>query len=154
MTDKQQDHPRFFDVLCAAVLTVWIIALLCLCIAFAFGRIASLGDLLVLGFLTLFLGCGTAFILCAIVSLPLWLICKHLFTLNRNIGALIGALTGLIIAAFLIFWLPQDFSGNTKGATRDGWIMLMALTALGMFAGWNGYRVAWSEPIRKSEQKI
>lgn len=153
MTDKQQKHPRFFDVLCAAVLTLWFVALASLCIAFAFGKVTSLGDLFILGFMTLFLGCGTAFILSAIVSLPIWLICKHLFALNRNVAAITGGLTGLIISIFWMFWMPQDFSGNSVGATGEGAITLFTMCCLGAFAGWNGYRVAWSEPIRKTGAK-
>ncbi len=153
MISKPPENPRFFDVLCAALLTLWIIALIGLCIAFAFSKIGSLGEVVILAVGVLFFGGGTAFVLSAVVSFPLWLICKFAFKLNRNVAAIIGSVTGLIIAAILVFWLPQNFSGTTMGATREGWITLIAISGLGAFAGWNGYRVAWAEPLFKPRVK-
>ena len=90
--------------------------------------------------------------ICALVSFPMWWMCKRFYRLNLTVATVAGALTGAIISIFVIFYFPGVYS-MPAGATKEGLIILIIMTFFGALAGWNGYRVAWNGRRRKKALK-
>lgn len=150
----RNEHPKFFAALCAAVITIWLVSSVSLCIYFIFLESLTLVEAVASSLFLLFFGGTPVFVLGGLISFPIWWLCKRFYKIDRNIAAMIGAFTGAIIAAFVVFIIPTDFSGTTLGATHEGALTFIVITALGTVAGWNGYRVAWSGQRRKKTSRI
>lgn len=152
MLDYSQ-YPKFFDVLCAAIVTLWLVLSACLCLFFIFQDGLTLVEAVASSLFLLFFAGTPVFLFGGIISFPMWWICKRFWKLDQNITAIIGAVTGIIISAFIIFTIPIDFRGTTLGATQSGLLTVLITTFFGLVAGWNGYRVAWNGRRRKKAPK-
>ena len=151
MRDRTE-QARFIDVLCAAVITLWVITSFGLFVYLSFfeeqaSLPEAIGGSILASFLFLFILVIPAFILAGIISLPMWLICKYVFQLNRTAAAIGGALTGLIILPVTSLALARDFSNLTFRTKEELAVQLIVIPPcilLGAISGWNGYRIAWN----------
>lgn len=148
------EYPRYFDVLCAAVITLWLIASIATVAVLIFvffqdgGTLLELLVAIIAAPLILLLYVSIpAFILGGIISLPMWLILKQFYRLNRTLAAIGGALTGFIILTGIPLALTRDFSEltfRTKEELAVQLAVLLPCMLVGAVAGWNGYRIAWN----------
>lgn len=151
---RNAEYPRYFDVLCAAVITLWLVASIAFIGGLIFNFIQNDGTFLELlvamiatPLILVFYLVVPAFILSGVVSLPMWLICKYVFRLDRTVAAIGGGLTGLIILTGISLALPGDVSDltfRTKEELAVQLAVLLPCMLLGAFAGWNGYRIAYN----------
>ena len=153
MLDRAK-QPRFFDVLSAAVVTLWLIASFALIVYLSFFEeqatfLEAIGASI---FLLVILGIP-AFILGGIISLPMWLICRHFYQLNRTVAAIVGALTGAIIFTVIPLAYTHDFS-DLPFRTKEDFAVQLIIISISAIAGWNGYRVAWNGRRRKKAARI
>jgi len=143
------EYPRFIDVLCAAVVTLWLAASFILSISLLFHEGGTLSAGIAASFFLLFAGAVPAFLLGGLISFPFWSVLKRYSRLSKSLAGIVGAFTGFILAVFLIYFLPADYSGTPIGLTRGSLINMLLMTLLGALSGWNGYRVAWNGRRRK-----
>ncbi len=138
------DYPRFFDVLCAAVVTIWIIISAGLSLFVLFQNGGMLIEAIATPFFVLFAISIPTFIFGGLISFPFWWVGKRFHRLNRTLAGGVGAFTGFILAFLANNYVPADYSGTPIGVTSESLLNLLLVTCLGAIAGWNGYRVAWN----------
>ena len=147
MRDRTE-QARFIDVLCAAVITLWLITSFGLFVYLSFfeeqaSLPEAIGGSILASFLLLFILVIPAFILGGTISLPMWLICKYVLRLNRTVAAIGGGLTGVIIITVVPLAYTHDFS-EIPFRTKEDFTIQLVIILLSGISGWNGYRIAWN----------
>jgi len=100
---NETEQARFLDVLCGAVVTLWMVVsagmIVVLFLYIPTGDVTlleAIAGLFSVPFMVLLMGAIPAFVLGGLISFPFWLMCKYLFRLNRNIAGVFGGVTALI----------------------------------------------------------